>query len=758
MKTRIGVLILIVGLGAAAFTGCARSPQAKRDRHLAAGKKFLKDKNYRRAILEFQNALQAMPGDAEGHYELGLALTESGDVQHGFNNIRRAVEINPNNQEAQLTLARIMASARDLEVVREGQNELKKLANTSATPDVLNALALTQFKLGEVGDAVDSLQAALKNSPRELGSSIMLALAKLTAKDPAGAEEVLKRACESAPGSADPHTVLGEFYLARRRRPEAEAEFQKALQIDPKKYPALLELAQVQNASGEKQQAEENFRRLANSGEKSYKPMYALFLFNNGRQSEAVTELERLFKEDSSDRLTRTRLVLAYRAVHRDADAERILAQALKSNPHDTDALTQRATLFQASGKYTEAEKDLNEVLHVQPNSADAHYILSKLRKAQGQALSERQELSETVTADPNFLRARIELAEELTAAGDYKSALDLLNQAPPDQRQNLLLVAERNWVLWAAEDMAEMRKGVDQGLARARIPDLLIQDGLWKVQAGNVPAGRLAFVEALKAAPDDVRAMEALYRSYAVKKETAVGLEKVKEYASRQPKSALMQEHLGMLLLENGDRIHARVAFNAAKAADPTFVNADFSLVQIDISERKLGDARDRLQKILAADKRSSMAHLWLGIVDQMTDDRASALEEFRKSVEANAQNAQALNNLAYLLADYANKPDEALPYAEKARELSPSRADYADTLGWVFYRKGIYTSAVKQMEAAAASQKQPDAVTEYHLAMAYAKAGDGQKGREALQAALKLNPKLPEAQIAAGIVGELK
>jgi Tfp pilus assembly protein PilF len=305
---------------------------------------------------------------------------------------------------------------------------------------------------------------------------------------------------------------------------------------------------------------------------------------------------------------------------------------------------------------------------------------------------------------------------------------------------------------------MAEMRKGVDQGLARARIPDLLIQDGLWKVQAGNVPAGRLAFVEALKAAPDDVRAMEALYRSYAVKKETAVGLEKVKEYASRQPKSALMQEHLGMLLLENGDRIHARAAFNAAKAADPTFVNADFSLVQIDISERKLGDARDRLQKILAADKRSSMAHLWLGIVDQMTDDRASALEEFRKSVEANAQNAQALNNLAYLLADYANKPDEALPYAEKARELSPSRADYADTLGWVFYRKGIYTSAVKQMEAAAASQKQPDAVTEYHLAMAYAKAGDGQKGREALQAALKLNPKLPEAQIAAGIVGELK
>ena len=125
---------------------------------------------------------------------------------------------------------------------------MKRLIGPSSAPELLNSLAVTQLKLGEVGDAVESLQHALKSSPRELSSSIMLAIAKLMQKDPTGAEEVLKKACENAPNSADPVVVLGEFYAGQHRQPEAAAEVSKALQIDPKKYPARFDLAQIQNA------------------------------------------------------------------------------------------------------------------------------------------------------------------------------------------------------------------------------------------------------------------------------------------------------------------------------------------------------------------------------------------------------------------------------------------------------------------------------------------------------------------------------
>ncbi len=79
--------------------------------------------------------------------------------------------------------------------------------------------------------------------------------------------------------------------------------------------------------------------------------------------------------------------------------------------------------------------------------------------------------------------------------------------------------------------------------------------------------------------------------------------------------------------------------------------------------------------------------------------------------------------------------------------------RPAFADTLGWILYRKGMYPSAVPYLKQATTDPR--DAVARYHLAMAYAKAGDRQRSIATLQAALKLNPGLPEAKLAQEMVG---
>ena len=135
------------------------------------------------------------------------------------------------------------------------------------------------------------------------------------------------------------------------------------------------------------------------------------------------------------------------------------------------------------------------------------------------------------------------------------------------------------------------------------------------------------------------------------------------------------------------------------------------------------------------------------------MRGDLAGAVEHLRRVVEISPDNPQALNNLAYLLAEYRQKPDEALAYAEKAHELAPDNPELADTLGWVLYRKGLYREALPQLERAASQS--PNAVWKYHLAMAYAKFGDQKRGRAALDAALKLNPNVPEAKMAQALLG---
>jgi Flp pilus assembly protein TadD len=127
---------------------------------------------------------------------------------------------------------------------------------------------------------------------------------------------------------------------------------------------------------------------------------------------------------------------------------------------------------------------------------------------------------------------------------------------------------------------------------------------------------------------------------------------------------------------------------------------------------------------------------------------NHGAALDHFRKVLDADPANAQALINVAYLLSEHGNKPDEALPYATKAQELAPDKPQYMSTLGWILYRKGLYPSAVKYLERAAADGKDP--VFKYRLAMAYAKSGELPRGRAMLSDALKQNPNLPEAAMA--------
>ena len=64
---------------------------------------------------------------------------------------------------------------------------------------------------------------------------------------------------------------------------------------------------------------------------------------------------------------------------------------------------------------------------------------------------------------------------------------------------------------------------------------------------------------------------------------------------------------------------------------------------------------------------------------------DRGGAVELYRKVAEAQPGSAQALNNLAYLLSEVANKPDEALKYAQQAAvELVPKRPVYIAVAHW--------------------------------------------------------------------------
>jgi tetratricopeptide (TPR) repeat protein len=716
------------------------------------GKSFFEKKDYARAAIEFKNAATATPLDAEPAYQLGITYLKLGSLRPAASSLKKATELNPKHARAQIALADLMAGNRNPAVTREAERHAEQAL--SADPeniDAINVLARAELDLGQIDEAERHLKAALTKFPSNLRSSVTLTALKLRQKDVRGAEDVLKTAAERAPKSAPVATALGEFYLLFGRAQDAEAQLRRAHDLDPRDPRAALGFAMAQRRNNKMADAEATFKQLSGLPDSPYQTLYAQFLFEQGRRDAAMAELRRLHTAAPKDRAMRDRLIAALLATNQPGEANQIISAALKANPKDVDALLKRSTIYLSSGKLGEAEEDLHTVLRYRPDSSEAHYVLAALRRESGDLMFERQELTEAVRLAPSLLVARLALAQNFMNKNAAKSALDVLERAPDRQKQTIKWTIYHNWALLVNGDEAKVKESLETVSNLSNTLDLLLQDGLVKAREGNHAAAQAAFDQALKLRPDDVRALE-MSLSYAAEHQPAAAKTALQQHLARTPQSASLQHFAGGWLLRNHDRAAARRAFDVAKALDPSFIAVDLALAEMDIEDKKFEPARLRLAALLKAPNARRYqilsARVLLGGLEMQSGNPEEAIHHYRAVVAENPQNTLVLNNLAYLLLEHANQPDEALKYAQQAKELSPDRADISDTLGWILYRKGTYDQAVRHLQDAATKDR--SAVYKYHLGIACWKAGNREHAREVLAAALRQDPNLPEARMA--------
>jgi Flp pilus assembly protein TadD len=118
----------------------------------------------------------------------------------------------------------------------------------------------------------------------------------------------------------------------------------------------------------------------------------------------------------------------------------------------------------------------------------------------------------------------------------------------------------------------------------------------------------------------------------------------------------------------------------------------------------------------------------------------RSEAIAKYRKALELSPQDPVVMNNLAMLLADDPKQLEEALKLASAARQKAPAQPSIADTIGWIYYKKDMYDSALQIFSNLA--QRYPDNGNfRYHHGATLLAKGDKSKAKQELQSALEKN-----------------
>lgn len=162
--------------------------------------------------------------------------------------------------------------------------------------------------------------------------------------------------------------------------------------------------------------------------------------------------------------------------------------------------------------------------------------------------------------------------------------------------------------------------------------------------------------------------------------------------------------------------------------------------IANVYLAQKDPAKAIEELKSALSKNPNDTATLTYMGDAFVASKDTKRAMEAYRLAVNADARNAVATNNLAWLLVDQAGDAlalNESLKLAETAVKLEPTYVDALDTLGWVHYRRADY---VKSVEALSKARKlAPNRMDiAAHLGLAYAKAGQKSQALAELRAAL--------------------
>jgi tetratricopeptide (TPR) repeat protein len=763
-----------------ALAASCTSPEKAKAEHLKQGEAFLKDRRWQEASIEFRNAIQIDDQMAAAHWGLAQAYEQLGRGSEYIEELQRTAKLDPNNIQARLRLANGYLLAYGRQKNQDLLTEAERLANEVVARDANNPdgrilLANIIFFKGDAAQAERMIKEAIALDPRRVESYMGLSRLYLQMNRQADAEAAYKQAISVNDRSSLAHVEYGRFLTQTGRVGDAEAEFRKAVEVDPENRDVVWVLASYYLVNNRLDKAEEAYKAWARLDwdKPEGKARLADFYATVGRFDEAANLYQEIIK--TSPDYTRGHYRLGEISLQR-GDTQGAGAQVeelLKRNPKDPDALFLRARMRVASGKVKDAIADLKTVLDTDPRSKLGLYFMADALYRDGQYEQARSRAGDLERYYQDFLPAKLLQIQIGLDSGDAEGAkrladdlLKKLQDAAPSGDMTPQLLADVRTNAYLLRGKAALRLA-GQEPTPAQIAATRADFEAARQVAPNSPLPYVNLADAAAAERKTDEAWQQLEHALSLDSVNFQALTalinlgmttgkldqaraRVEQLAAAQPNNAQLQYLVGQAYRSGNpqqqpDAERAESAMRRTVELDPDYMPAYSALAEIYFGTQQPDRAIDEYKKIAERRPDDFTAYRNIGLIEAGRNNLDVAVDYYHRVLSIRPDEPIAANNLAAIYADHGKgNAEEAMRLGQDVVRRFPGEPGFADTLGWVYYRQGLYRASVEQLQHAvsgAVKRGADNSLYRWHLGAALAKDGDKAAARRELQKSLELN-----------------
>ncbi len=378
-------------------------------------------------------------------------------------------------------------------------------------------------------------------------------------------------------------------------------------------------------------------------------------------------------------------LLLEY-AVSREPDildqARFVVDRGLEEQPDSDSLIAKRADIFEAQGDMTSAILDLESMLRKYPSSSELRDRLVLAYLKGGQQQKAESLLRDAIALDPEsgrWHRALGDLYQSIEQPDLVNSTAAYLEAYRQEPTRGLILKLRgvtRTSERWDYDAMIELIQR--SGMKINQDPQLA---GLYARALGGKGAYDRADDQLRRNFPAYIAAIQAERLPASALRQWYEDLFAV--YANRNPQEG---EQMALELTNGDNGLWQNVGLGTYWAL--------FGTSGYENAIKYQTQALDQLEGQNPA-LQTGMLNM-LGSYQIANEQREEAAETFRQIIEANPDDAAALNNYAYILGRHLDRPADALPFAERAVVINPDSLDVLDTMATLHAQLGEHEKSM--------------------------------------------------------------